>query len=193
MIILYGLGNNEERYLNTKHNIGRIVLEKIANEKNLDFKSKNKCFETSFLFNGEEVKMIYSNDFMNTSGINVKECLRYLNFKQTDTLLIVQDDSDQIEGHLKLVKESGTAGHRGISSVYQEVAYLKSKILRLKIGIRPSLNKLKSETFVLSKISNVDQKTCNKLSEVLICEFLKFIQSQRIDQATTLINSIKIN
>lgn len=193
MIILYGLGNNEEKYLNTKHNIGRKVLEIIAQKNGLNFSLKNKVYEVSFKKNGENVKLIYSSDFMNTSGVNLREYLRYQNLERDTRIMVLQDDSDQKEGNLKLVNKGGSAGHRGIDSINRENFILKDTYLRLKIGIRPEMNRLKSETFVLSKMTQLDEKTVQETVKIILdSEFLNFLNSGQIDKATTLVNSTKI-
>jgi peptidyl-tRNA hydrolase, PTH1 family len=164
MLVIYGLGNNESKYLYTKHNAGRVVLEKIATTLGLSFQKKDKFAFAATKINGQEVYLIYSLGYMNLSGEPLSAFCKYfkLDFKAQDSnLVILQDDSDQIESRLKLLPGGGSAGHHGINSIYQYLLNLKipqEQIWRLKIGIRPPENKLRSETFVLKPL------TLNELS-----------------------------
>lgn len=230
MFILFGLGNNEQKYLKTKHNTGRIIIENLAKIWNLEFKkqknfhwtkyqnlnkkeqnkqkihdfqlSKNPSKNISLTFEPkiensqdfnqknhliptknfnlqsinsqnknvqisknvfQEFYLVYSDVFMNNSGEILRDFCNYYKFDQKNyQIIILQDDSDQLVGNSKLSLGGGTAGHNGIISIYKH--FDKEKIWRLKIGIRPLNNKLKSETFVLSGIGNLEQENLVKIS-----------------------------
>ena len=167
MIVIYGLGNNEKKYLNTKHNVGRLLLERLANIEQLNFSLKN-----SFSYaRNSEFSFVYSNGFMNVSGKPLFDFWQYFKLSSDDILIILQDDSDQTEGLNKFVLGGGSAGHRGINSIYEylnSMGLKKENVWRLKIGIRPIENKLKSETFVLSAVTANDLNNLNKLSEIFL-------------------------
>jgi peptidyl-tRNA hydrolase, PTH1 family len=165
MTLLYGLGNNETKYLNTKHNAGRIVLEKLAQTLQLTFQKKNGFWYAK----NDTLVLLYSDGYMNHSGQPLVEFCNY--FKVTpSTLMVLQDDSDQLCNNQKLVKGGGTAGHNGIISIYQHISGIsleKDDVLRLKIGIRPDGNRLKSETFVLNSVSQTDMLHLQKIADLL--------------------------
>lgn len=191
MLIFYGLGNNEVKYLDTKHNIGRVVLENLAKKLNLNFTQKNGVFETVFEKDGVKIKMVYSTGFMNNSGVNFAQYLRYQN-KKGEMIVVFQDDSDQMEGRIKFATKGGSAGHRGIDSLNRELGK-NANFARIKMGIRPSLNRQKSETFVLKKMSKTDDLLVKKMVKIILeSEFLTYFSQQKIDKITTLINSTKI-
>ena len=158
MKLFYGLGNNENKYLDTKHNIGRIIVENLAQKFSLNFSDVKGCY----IAKSSDCWFVHTNGYMNNCGEPLSELLKYYKVDvATDfDLIIVQDDSDQIAGNTKLMLGGGTAGHNGIISVYREIAFLgleQARIWRLKVGIRPEGNKLRSETFVLSKNSIEDK------------------------------------
>lgn len=170
MQIFYGLGNNEAKYLETKHNLGRLVLEQIVSNLGGQFQLSAKVSFYKHIFeNGEIAYFIYSNGFMNTSGEALSSFLKYYKIDTTSPdfkLIILHDDSDQIEQTFKFLPAGGTAGHNGIIDIYKHLPGLGidiNQIWRLKIGIRPENNKLKSETFVLNRAGNNELEYANKL------------------------------
>jgi peptidyl-tRNA hydrolase, PTH1 family len=191
MILMYGLGNNEEKYLKTKHNIGRLLVEKIALDKKWVWKKDKTC---SYIRQNECV-LLYSEGYMNHSGIPVRAFMSYYKLdSQNCLLLVIQDDSDQIEGSVKLVRGGGSAGHNGINSIYANIpsGFSKEQIWRLKIGIRPPLNKSKSETFVLSSCSKTDYDLVNKTSDVILNNFSLLGSSVGMERLQNSVNSIKL-
>ena len=159
MLIFYGLGNNEEKYLKTKHNAGRLVIENLANLEGLNFQKGDKYFFSKTKWGKQDVVFLYSSGYMNLSGEPLASFLKYFKYdlsQNSDFLVVVQDDSDQIQGSNKLLPGGGTAGHKGIDSIYKQILNFKldlNRLWRLKIGIRPLSNTQKSETFVLSALN----------------------------------------
>lgn len=194
MVIIFGLGNNDKQYLQTKHNAGRVVLENIMKNINLSFNEKPSYFYARIKLGSEDVYFLYSGGFMNDSGQVLEAFCKYFKLNFTDEkskLFILHDDSDQLEGNQKLVVGGGSAGHNGIKSIYKHIFNLDlstEKIWRLKIGIRPSDNKMKSETFVLSRFGENEfvgyKKLANKLTDLL-----PLLVSEDLSRLQTIFNS----
>jgi PTH1 family peptidyl-tRNA hydrolase len=177
MLIIYGLGNNEDKYLNTKHNIGRLVVEELASGLQLSY-SKNKSY---YYTKSKDIYLIYSAGYMNESGRPLAEFCKYNSVDSNTQLLIIHDDSDQIEGNVKLLPQGGSAGHHGINSIYREIIatpLLIENVWRLKVGIRPELNKLRSETFVLNRLTKVDEEAITKVAKTLTSQLASIQQGQ---------------
>ena len=194
MTLIYALGNPGIRYQNTKHNAGRLVLEALAKKLDLSWKDKEGYFFCKTKFETETLYFLLSKDYMNTSG---KALASFCNFFKLDFdqapnfLFLLQDDSDQQEGSYKLRAGGGSAGHRGVDSVYKSSLTLGvelNKIWRLKIGIRPANNKLKSETFVLKKATQQELQTYQLLADKLATN-LSWIASQNLTKAQNFFNS----
>jgi peptidyl-tRNA hydrolase, PTH1 family len=171
MIVFYGLGNNDPKYLNTKHNAGRLVVEGLAKSWEISFSKGTSYFYTKSKDN-LEICLLYSAGYMNNSGLALGDFLRYfkLDFKPTDSLLIIQDDSDQQNGKQKLLRGGGSAGHHGINDIYRHLPGLKislEQVWRLKIGIRPDGNRERSETFVLTPASASELQHYQLISNLL--------------------------
>jgi peptidyl-tRNA hydrolase, PTH1 family len=196
MLIIFGLGNNEEKYLNTKHNIGRVVLEKWANlYEHTGFKRKNGFFAARVDSLEVPVYFVYPTGYMNVSGEALSDFARFFKVNKKDThLLVLQDDSDQKEGNWKLVQGGRSAGHKGIDSIHKHILGIEvdpDNLWRLKIGIRPELNTEKSLTFVLKRLSQIDDKTVEKLTELCVKNFIPMINNDW-SKAQNIINTEKI-
>jgi peptidyl-tRNA hydrolase, PTH1 family len=194
MIVFFGLGNNEEKYLQTKHNIGRLLVEEITAKK---FSQSNWVKGENYLFSKYRISdksayFLLSLRYMNTSGSVLTSFVNYYKLNSADLRLVVfQDDSDQLEGRKKLVSGGGSAGHRGIDDIYRHLLGLRvspEQVWRLKIGIRPPGNRLKSETFVLKKINQGDKQTIAKLAESVANNLSLFISAD-LDKLQNIINS----
>ncbi len=192
MLIIYGLGNPDFKYAKTKHNIGQLIVEKLSAGGDEVWKKQTKFKSFKLHSERNQVNLILTSDYMNTSGNGLQAYWQYFKHSGEDMLLILQDDSDQIEGTWKLVKGGGSGGHKGIGDVYKVAPGIDLKsenIMRLKIGIRPVMNKQKSQTFVLSPTSQVDDETINTLTERLKEGLHDFELPERFDKLQTLINS----
>jgi len=153
-----GLGNYQEEYHNSRHNVGFLVLDKlrfqISPNKDWQKNSHTGCLEVR----GKDFLLAKPQTFMNLSGQVVK---KLVNFYKLDinNLLLVHDDLDLKFGEIKINKNQGPAGHHGVESV---VEALKTKnFWRVRVGIgRPE--KIKGEgreaDFVLEKFSQEEKK-----------------------------------
>ena len=173
MIIVCGLGNPEERYECTKHNIGFIVLEHLAQKLKCEFSQKkfnSKIAE--LLFHHEKVLFIKPQTYMNRSGEAVKQALSF--YKTTpEQLLVIHDEIDFPLGKIKLKFDGGDAGHNGLKSIIEELGIPSFHRLRIGIG-RPAMREEVS-SYVLSnflpeheeKLSEVITQACDEVEKFI--------------------------
>jgi peptidyl-tRNA hydrolase, PTH1 family len=192
MLIFYGLGNNEAKYLGTKHNIGRVVVEQLAAGFEVNFvDSGHGCMLAKAKAGETEIWLVYSKGYMNLSGESISKLIKYYKLSPTDfQLTIIQDDSDQLISSNKLMAGGGTAGHNGIISSYNHLASVmdQKEIWRLKIGIRPEGNKLKSETFVLSPFNSIEVQNATNLTQIIL-DNLTYFESKNIGKLQNIIHT----
>ena len=147
MILIVGLGNPGKKYKNTRHNVGFRVIDEL---KSLNLKN---------------VTLAEPKTFMNLSGKAIKSLIVKYKLPATN-LWIIHDDIDLPIGKIKIVKNRGAAGHKGVESIIRE---LKTKnFVRFRIGIKPQgagNRKQRTEKFVLQKF--------NKDEEGIIKEVIK--------------------
>jgi PTH1 family peptidyl-tRNA hydrolase len=154
MIIIFGLGNPGEKFEGTRHNLGRDVVSLL--QKKWDFsswekKKKLKAEISKGKLAKKELLLVKSLLYMNESGKVAKELIA--NFKsQISNFWVIQDEIDLPLGKIKIVKNRGSAGHKGVESIIQE---LRTKnFVRFRIGICPKISKPKNpEKFVLQKFT----------------------------------------
>jgi peptidyl-tRNA hydrolase, PTH1 family len=192
MLIFYGLGNNGAKYLKTKHNIGRVFVEQLAVKFETNFTDSGQgCMLAKARAGDTEIWLVYSKGYMNTSGEPISKLTKYFKLRAEDyQLTILQDDSDQIIGSNKITPGGGSAGHNGIISSYLHLASLvdQKDIWRLKIGIRPEGNKLKSETFVLSPFNSTESENAIKLSQIILNN-LNYFETRNIGKLQNIIHT----
>lgn len=165
MFLIIGLGNPSKKYEKTRHNVGFLAVKSLQLTFNnfSDWKKIPKY--QAEISEGEiaEKKVILAKPqtFMNLSGQSVK--LLVTNYKLPITnLLIVHDDIDLPLGKIKIVKNRGSAGHKGVESIIKE---LKTKnLIRFRLGIKPDFGKPKNpEKFVLQKFKKNEEKTLEEV------------------------------
>jgi len=195
MILIVGLGNPGEEYENTRHNSGRIILEKIAKANDFgDWKDdmKLKSLRSKGEISGEKVEFILPNTFMNNSGNAV--CQIIDDKKKLKNLVVVYDDMDLPVGSLKISFNRSSGGHNGLESIIKKV---KSKeFVRIRIGVCPvtptgKFKKPKGEEavlkFLLGTFKEDELKTLKNQAKK-ITEIIAMLSSEGKDKAMTLYN-----
>ncbi len=132
MKLIVGLGNIGDKYKNTRHNLGFLVIDKLAKELDLNFKEVPSSSYASTFINGEKVIIAKPKLYMNNSGKVIKGMLDYYKIDISD-LLIIQDDKDQKIGDYKIVFKSGHGGQNGIRDIIDNLN--SNEFVRLKVGI----------------------------------------------------------
>jgi len=147
MKLVVGLGNPGFRYRATRHNIGFMVLDKVASRSGI--KIKNKLFNSlcgKGMVENEETMFIKPLTYMNLSGKAVCEVIDKKDIS-LDDVLVVLDDIDLELGRIRL-KESGKAPtHNGLRSIIEELG--TEGFSRLRVGIGPKTGEGLLRDFVL--------------------------------------------
>ena len=188
MILVAGLGNPGKKNKNTRHNIGFRILDKFLKESNFPkFKSSKKFH--SLISEGEiakrKVLLIKPQTFMNNSGKAIKALITYHKLPTTK-LIVVHDDIDLPLGKIKIVKNRGSAGHKGVESIIKELG--TKNFVRLRIGIQPKSGKPRSpERFVLRKFTKAEEKIVKEIVKKS-CDALKAALEEGREKAMTKFN-----
>ena len=157
MIIVIGLGNPGEKFENTRHNAGFMSVDFFAKKNDFPVFDLSKKHESLISEKGEII-LVKPETFMNKSGVAVKKIMAQN--KKAD-LLVIHDDIDLPLGKIKIVKNRGSAGHKGVESIIKAVG--NKNLARIRVGIAPLKGKAKTpESFVIKKFTEEEQKTINK-------------------------------
>lgn len=181
-MIIIGLGNPGKKYNNTPHNIGFEVIDEFAKENNFpDFKLSKK-FKAQISEKGEII-LAKPETFMNNSGECVK---RVVNFYKTKDLIIVHDDIDLEIGKIRVSKNRGSAGHKGIESIIAELG--TKDFIRIRIGTKPACYHAlvhDSKKYVLKRFDKQSKKIIKESIKQVIEELKKSAQTVKTVWAYT--------
>lgn len=165
MKIIVGLGNPGKKFLNTRHNLGFLVLDKIQNDWAFpEFKNSEKFLAKISLgkINNEKIILVKPQTFMNNSGKAVKLLFDYYKLK-TENLFVVHDDLDIIFSKIKISFGKNAGGHKGVQSI---IDYLGSRnFLRFRVGIKPKTKQINPENFVLEEFAREEKKFLKSVLE----------------------------
>ena len=132
MYLIVGLGNPEEDYSNTRHNMGFDTINKIGKEFNIEInKKKFKGLCGTGIIEEEKVILLKPQTFMNLSGESIKEALDFYKV-ENDKIVVIYDDMDIDLGTIKIRKKGNSGSHNGMKSV---VKYLGTEFPRIRVGI----------------------------------------------------------
>ncbi len=174
MIVVCGLGNPGEKYERTKHNIGFVVLDHLAQK--LAFKITHKKFGSlvaEMPFKDRKVLFIKPQTYMNLSGEAVKKALSFYKIT-TQQLLVIHDEIDFPFGKIKLKYDGGDAGHNGLKSIIEELG--TSAFHRVRIGIGRPAMKQEVSSYVLSPFLSDQTEKLLEIINQAGSEVEKFIE-----------------
>lgn len=172
MILVVGLGNPEKRYYETYHNLGFMVMDKLA--KKCEFKfAKSYCQSSvgEFYLNNTKVLVAKPKTYMNLSGSAVQSFKNKFKLKN-ENIFVVVDDIDLPLGHYRF-KTGGSGGtHNGMRNI---VANIGSDFPRIRIGIGKPEDNSDLADYVLSKPSGekkeILEEVVNEVVEFLLDKF----------------------
>ena len=154
MFLIVGLGNPEEKYAKTFHNLGFLAAGDCAVLLNTKFKKKEcEASVAEAYINGEKILLARPLTYMNASGRAVKQLMKKYKLNK-DELVVIYDDYDLPKGHVR-IRPAGSAGtHNGMRSVIAELGF--SDFTRIRIGIRDEESEIPLINYVLSEVRKED-------------------------------------
>ncbi len=160
MYLIVGLGNPEEEYSNTRHNMGFDTINKIAKQYNIEVnKNKFKGLCGSGIIENKKVILLKPQTYMNLSGESIKETMDFYKIKK-ENLIIIYDDIDLEAGIIKIRKKGGPGTHNGMKSVISNIK--TQEFARVRVGIGKPERKEQLIEYVIGKIPDKDQKTLDE-------------------------------
>ena len=156
MKIIVGLGNPDDKYKNTYHNMGYMAVDALSDEYGFIFmKTKYKSKYAEGFIDGQKVIMLKPITYMNLSGEAVREIVNKLKPDLND-ILIVYDDIDLEKGTVRF-RQNGSAGtHNGMRNIVLNLS--TTEIPRLRLGIKPETKPNDLADYVLSKVNEGEWK-----------------------------------
>jgi len=188
MILIIGLGNPGEKYSDTRHNIGFKIVEQFAEKNDFSHFKLSKKFKSEISegsFKEKKVMLAKPLTFMNLSGKSIKSMIDFFKKENCETI-VIHDEIDLPLGKIKISKNRGAAGHKGIESILKE---LKTKdFIRLRIGISGiKKNKKQTESFVLERFKKEEKIVADAMVKKSI-EAIETVIEKGLGKAMTVYN-----
>jgi len=183
--LIVGLGNPEQRYLTTRHNVGFWALDSLAEKLTKNF-SQHKKYESELFeyeFDSKLFHMMKPLSYINNSGIPIRKFIKNKNI-EAENILIIYDDLDLDVGKIRLKQGGGSGGHNGLNSIIEQIG--SKNFWRLRIGIGKPNDKNKVVEYVLGKPSLDDKKIIHQSIEVMLGEIDAFFNGE----STKLMNKL---
>lgn len=155
--LIVGLGNPGPEYAKTRHNAGAWYVEQLAHWHNVSLREEPKFFghTARFLAEGQDVRLLIPNTYMNLSGKAVAALARFYQIVPEE-ILVAHDELDLPPGIAKFKQGGGHGGHNGLKDIIARMGN-NNNFFRLRLGIgHPGAKELVAG-FVLTKAPSSEQ------------------------------------
>ena len=145
--LIVGLGNPGNKYERTRHNIGFMAVERLAERLHTSLnRNRFHALTGEASLSGEKILLLKPQTFMNKSGLSVSEAMQFYKVGPED-LLVVYDDLDLPFGGLRMRESGSSGGHKGMTDIIRAIG--TQQFARLRLGIDRPLSKESTVDFVL--------------------------------------------
>ena len=156
--LLVGLGNPGTQYENTRHNVGFLVADELAERQNAPIQRlKFKALTNLLTISGEKVLVMKPVTYMNLSGEAVRQAVDFYKIPP-ERVLVVSDDTALAVGRLRIRKGGSAGGHNGLKNIIQHLGTDQFPRVRVGVGEKPHPDYDMAD-WVLGKFVGEDKKT----------------------------------
>jgi peptidyl-tRNA hydrolase, PTH1 family len=183
--LIVGLGNPGRDYKKSRHNLGFMTLDKLAERLDVRFtRVQNKTLVTDARYAERRLVLAKPQTYMNLSGQAVGSLVRFYKIP-IEQFMVVYDDIDLPTGSLRMRPGGGSGGHRGLKSIIQGLGSEEFPRLRLGVGRPPG--RLDPANYVLQNFDRTDGDLIVEVLNLASDAILEFIK-EGIQQAMTRYN-----
>lgn len=187
MKLIAGLGNKGQKFEKTRHNIGFMVLDSLIEDRPCQWNNKSnlESQQSKTTLASKEVILAKPQTMMNSSGRALRKIKEYYDIDIED-IWLVHDDKDLVLGSLRISRNSGSAGHKGVESVINHLG--TKEFFRFRVGVMTKLEKRAPRTkkevsdFLLSGFYKEEKDTLKTMIEQT-GEALKYALKKDIQKA----------
>ncbi|MDM8525024.1 aminoacyl-tRNA hydrolase [Desulfococcaceae bacterium HSG8] len=159
--LIVGLGNPGDDYRETRHNVGFMVADDIAESFSISVaKKKFDAMMGRGKIRGTEVFLVKPLSFMNRSGFPARQVADYFRIRSRD-MLVIHDDIDLAFGRIKIKEKGGDGGHKGVKSLID--AFGGGDFARLRIGVGRSERGDSVANYVLSRFDRDERERIDQI------------------------------
>ena len=159
--LLVGLGNPGTQYENTRHNVGFLVADELAERQNAPIQRlKFKALTNLLTISGEKVLVMKPVTYMNLSGEAVRQAVDFYKIPP-ERVLVVSDDTALAVGRLRIRKGGSAGGHNGLKNIIQHLGTDQFPRVRVGVGEKPHPDYDMAD-WVLGKFQGEDKKAIDQ-------------------------------
>ncbi len=156
VFLIIGLGNPGRDYRNTRHNIGFMVVDQLAEDLNCKLtKVQNKAIVGNTRIGEERLILAKPQTYMNLSGSSISSLRKFYKVDLA-RMLVIHDDVDVPFGQIRMRPGGGSAGQKGVESTIQQLG--SKSFPRLRMGIGQPPGQMDSADYVLQQFSKADEQ-----------------------------------
>lgn len=164
MYIIVGLGNPGREYENTRHNVGFLVLEKLAaREKISILEKRHKAIIGKGMVSGQKCILAKPQTYMNLSGESVRELVHFYKADEKAELIVISDDISLDVGQIRIRKKGSAGGHNGLKNIIANLGH--DAFLRVRMGVGEKPPGWDLVDYVLGRFSPRDRETIEEAAE----------------------------
>lgn len=153
--LIIGLGNPGPEYRQTRHNVGFMLVDRLAEHLKIKFsRVESRALVTKGEHLGRRIVLAKPQTFMNLSGQAAGSLARFYKIP-IENLLIVYDEVDLPLGTLRMRPDGGSAGHKGMASIIDRLG--TQNLPRLRIGVGRPPGRMDASDYVLQRFSTGEQ------------------------------------
>lgn len=183
--LVAGLGNIGDEYANTRHNIGFMVLDRLAMDEELFFADKRYGYVAEYKHKGRIFILVKPSTYMNLSGRAVNYWLQKEKI-EPDHLLVLVDDIALPFGTLRLKGKGSDGGHNGLKSIQETLG--TQKYARLRFGVGNDFTQGQQINYVLGEWTN-EEKTALPERFKIIADVIRSFGTIGIERTMNLFNN----
>ena len=163
--LIVGLGNIGVEYVNTRHNMGFMVLDAWAQASNIVFESGRYGYMATVAFKGRKFHLLKPSTYMNLSGKAVRYWMNELKIP-LENLLVISDDLNIPFGTLRLRKNGSAGGHNGLTNINEMIG--TQDYARIRVGIGNEFGRGQQVNYVLGELSKEEMEEMAEISKRVI-------------------------
>lgn len=152
--LIIGLGNAEDQYTGTRHNIGFEVINALAKQLDVTFKNERYAYVARAKYKGRNLILIMPTTFMNLSGKAVKYWMGAENV-EAQNIIVVSDDLDLPVAQLRIRPKGGGGSHNGLNHIIETLGH--GNYPRLRFGIGKNFPQGYQVDYVLGKFTSEER------------------------------------
>ena len=183
--LIVGLGNIGVEYVNTRHNMGFMVLDAWAQASNIVFESGRYGYMATVSFKGRKFHLLKPSTYMNLSGKAVRYWMNELKIP-LENLLVISDDLNIPFGTLRLRKNGSAGGHNGLTNINELIG--TQDYARIRVGIGNEFGRGQQIGYVLGELADEEMQQMPDICKRVI-EGVKAWATIGPDRAMNIINT----